>query len=584
MHIKNISIRNFRNFSDFNIDFTQGFQTIIGENNIGKSNLYWAIRLVLDRNLSYNNRNLEEKDFNEFPELDVDSHILISLDFYGENIANFPNLHVLKTSNDTVRVTYLFAHKSKLITTDEVFDKISIKDFQWRLFGGGDSRTFDKVIKLNQITFKDIEGVNLYYITGFRNINSELFGNSKSLLSEYCKSRENSENELEDVKTILSKSSDDLNDLDFIPDISEKVIQKNSEIAGNHFDFPISLGFITKNDNEIWSQLKIFYNPRGDKNVPLHILGLGQKNLLYLTLFLARLINEQENNEINILLIEEPEAHLHPQLQKILFSKLSGMINTQVFMTSHSTHIASDCDFKNLNILFKTIDKEVRSYSPFIENPGSTKEQRDQLLLKRYLDATRSELFFASSVILVEGVAEQFLIPAIAKNKYGVNLTEYNISVIPIHSRYFDPFLKLFQNGCLEIIVCALIDGDEKEHNEGDNTATVKNAKDLEVEHRVEIFVGNETLEADLFSDSTINGTYLKSCFINLEHEQSYKNLMDTTDYWSHELLKRIDGTIKKGRFAQELALIIDEDFEVPQYIKDALNFIFENNNIDVKC
>ena len=63
MHIKSIEIKNFRNFSDFRIDFTEGFQTIIGENNIGKSNLYWAIRLVLDKNISYNSRNLEEKDF-----------------------------------------------------------------------------------------------------------------------------------------------------------------------------------------------------------------------------------------------------------------------------------------------------------------------------------------------------------------------------------------------------------------------------------------------------------------------------------------------------------------------------------------
>lgn len=69
MHVKSIQIKNFRNFSDFKIDFTEGFQTIIGENNIGKSNLYWAIRLVLDRNLSYNVRNLEEKDFYDFVDL-----------------------------------------------------------------------------------------------------------------------------------------------------------------------------------------------------------------------------------------------------------------------------------------------------------------------------------------------------------------------------------------------------------------------------------------------------------------------------------------------------------------------------------
>lgn len=66
MNIKNITIKNFRNFSDFSIDFSEGFQTIIGENNIGKSNLYWAIRLVLDKDLSFNTRKLELKDFHGY--------------------------------------------------------------------------------------------------------------------------------------------------------------------------------------------------------------------------------------------------------------------------------------------------------------------------------------------------------------------------------------------------------------------------------------------------------------------------------------------------------------------------------------
>ena len=62
------------------------FQTIIGENNIGKSNLYWAIRLVLDRNLSYNSRNLEDKDFNNFVDLDVDSFAKFGVKNLGSNL------------------------------------------------------------------------------------------------------------------------------------------------------------------------------------------------------------------------------------------------------------------------------------------------------------------------------------------------------------------------------------------------------------------------------------------------------------------------------------------------------------------
>lgn len=582
MYIKTIEINNFRNFSNFIIDFTDGFQTIIGENNIGKSNLYWAIRLVLDKNLSYNSRNLEEKDFHNFVDLNIETFVSISIEFYGKNLASIPNLHAIKTSDETVRISYLYAHKSKLITTDDTFDKIEIKDFQWRLYGGGNTFSIKNIETLNQITFKDVDGINLFYISGFRNINSDLFGSSKSLLSEYCKSRDNSDTEIESVKTILENTSDNLNQLDFIPEISETVKNKNKEIAGNHFTFPVSLGFITNNDNEVWSQLKLFFNPKTGKNIPLNVLGLGQKNLLYLSLFLSRLINEQDDNEINILLIEEPEAHLHPQLQKILFSNLSGLLNTQVFMSSHSTHLASDCDYKNLNILFKNTESVVKSFSPFIKESVDKKVKREQLLLKRYLDATRSELFFSSAVVFVEGVAEQFIIPAIAKQLYCINLTEYNISVIPIHSRFFDPFLKLFQTGKLEITACAIIDGDSKEHEDDESTTAVNNAKLLEVVDRVVVFEGVETLEVDLFPDNSINNNYLKSCFENLGHTKSFTNLMTSTDEWSVELLKRVDGTIKKGRFAQELALNIDGNFVIPKYIKDALEFIFRKNNIAV--
>lgn len=577
MHIKNIQIMNFRNFSDFNIEFTEGFQTIIGENNIGKSNLFWAIRLVLDKTLSYNSRILEEKDFNNFIDLNIDSFISISIEFHDENLKDFPNLHALKTSEQTVRITYVYAHKSKLIETDdEIYENIRIDDFQWRLYGGGDNFSFKDITTLSQITFKDIQGINLFYISGFRNINADLFGSSKSLLSQYCKSRDDSDNELTVIKTILSKTTNDLNDLDFIPDISKTLKKKNEEIAGNHFTFPISLGFLTNNDNDVWSQLKIYFNPKSGKNVPLTVLGLGQKNLLYLSLFLSRLINKQDENEINILLIEEPEAHLHPQLQKILFSNLSGLKNTQVFMSSHSTHIASDCNYKNLNVLFKNRNRVVKSFSPFIEKFKDKKENREQLLLKRYLDATRSELFFSSAVILVEGVAEQFIIPTIAQKVYDINLTEHNISVIPIHSRFFDPFLKLFQKGKLEIIACVIIDGDLKEHKDGELTTAVNNAKKLEITDRVKVFEGIETLEIDLFPNSIVNNTYLSTCFENLGHASSYKNLLDTKENWSSELIKRIDGTVKKGRFAQELTLNIDENFKVPSYIQNALNFILE--------
>ena len=586
MNIKNVTIKNFRNFSDLSIDFSEGFQTIIGENNIGKSNLYWAIRLVLDKELSYNARKLELRDFHGFKKsLAIDDYILISIELFSEELSLFPTFHSFKTSDNTARITYVYAHKNKFNEDETIPDKIELHDFNWRLFAGSNTFELGELIgKSAQISFRDLEGINLYYINAFRNINSELHG-AKSLLSKYCESREKAEEELESVKSILKTSSTDLNKLPFIPDLASTIQKKGVNIAGKYFSFPIAISFLSNYDADAWSQLNLFFSPEAENNIPIHILGLGQKNILYLSLFVAELENSSQQHEINILLIEEPEAHLHPQLQKILFANLNELKTTQVFMTSHSTHIASDCNYKNLNILFRNANKEVKSFSPFKDGLLS---DRENLLLKRYLDATRSEMFFASAIIYVEGVGEQFIIPAIAKEVYGINLTEHNISVIPIHSRYFDPYLKIVQDGNLEIPAVAIIDGDSDELGDEDEaTSAVENAKKLQVADRVFVLPGNKTLEIDLFPDSTCNNSYLKTCFDNLGHSQSFNNLTaamaTTTEMWNDELIKRVDGTIKKGRFAQELSSLIDENFIVPAYIENAILHIAKCKNIEIK-
>lgn len=587
MHIKSVYIYNFRNFKDTTFNFEKGFQTIIGENNVGKSNLYYAIRLVLDKGLSYDSRKLEKDDFQGFKPSSISDYILISVDFQGIDIASLPIFHCIKTSENTARVIFVYAHKNKFkdlkIEESECFDK---KNFEYRLFCGGDSFNFDDVKNLNSLHFSDIEGINLFYISDFRNIYRDLHGNSRSLLNKYCLSRSSSEDDLTKMQKILFDASDKLNELSFIPEIQDDISKNNVSIAGNYFSVPISLAFLSEFDEDVWGELNLYFNPN-DNKVPISSLGLGQKNILYLSLFIAELENKKDDNELNILLIEEPEAHLHPQLQKVLFKKLGNLETTQVFMTSHSTHIASDCETKNLCVIYKNIDNDVKACSPFFKRDDDKDlSPRQENLLKRYLDATRSELFFSSAVILVEGVSEQFIIPAICKEKYGFNLTEYNISLIPIHSRDFSPFLKIFQKNSLEIPVVAIIDGDNKELDEDEpETTAVSKAKSLEITNRVMVFNGINTLETDVFPLNT-NSTYLKTCFENLGHKGSYSNLLNIPNLnsnWTEELIKRIDGTVKKGRFAQELVLHIDENFIVPEYIDKAINFIAKAKNIQLK-
>lgn len=581
MNISKVYIKNFRNFENFIINFSEGFQTIIGENNIGKSNFYHAVRLVLDKNLSYKDRYLEKKDFFNFVDLDIDSHIIISIELQGNDLTSFPNLHALNNSDTTARISYVFAHKSKFMDSNEDWVEIKFEDFRWQMYGSGHSYDLNSILDLHQIHFNDIEGINLFHIAAFRNIYNDIQGRSRSLLSQYCTSREHAQDELAELQNILNSSSTQLNALGFIPEIKTNIETIHENIVGSNFSFPLSLKFDSKFDEDIWNQLNLYFEHNG-QSIPIDLLGLGQKNIIYLSLFLSKLRNEYNEHELNLLLIEEPESHLHPQLQKILFSNLRDLNNIQVFMTSHSTHIASDCEYKNLNIMYNNLNNTVKSFSPFTSN---ILVGREPLFLKRYLDATRSELFFASGVIFVEGIAEQFLIPVIANKVYGIDLLEHNISVISIHCRYFDPFLKLMQNNGFEIPTSVIIDGDQSELGEGQaETTSVTNARNLEVIDRVKVFSGTYTLETDVFYDDEVNETYLRQCFANLGHSESYSNLIHAVrvdeEDWKDELIKRIDGTITKGRFSQELSLNIDAEFIVPPYIREAIQFVVEARGI----
>lgn len=93
-------------------------------------------------------------------------------------------------------------------------------------------------------------------------------------------------------------------------------------------------------------------------------------------------------------------------------------------------------------------------------------------------------------------------------------------------------------------------------------------------------------MEVDLFPNADTNSTYLKNCFENLGHKRSYENLISATEknpeLWKEELIKRIDNTAKKGRFAQELSLLIDKHFIVPSYITKAIIHIAKCKNIPI--
>jgi len=159
--------------------------------------------------------------------------------------------------------------------------------------------------------------------------------------------------------------------------------------------------------------------------------GLGFNNLIFMAVVLSELAKNPDSSYRG-LIVEEPEAHLHPQLQAVLLRYLESIQTTngekpiQLFVTSHSPNFASIADLDSLTCLVDT-STGIETFSPRTIRFDKGKREK----LKRYLDVTRAELFFARSIIFVEGAAELMLVSVFAE-KSGFNLREHGVSLISV--------------------------------------------------------------------------------------------------------------------------------------------------------
>ena len=208
-------------------------------------------------------------------------------------------------------------------------------------------------------------------------------------------------------------------------------------------------------ENEMFAVLRMIIKYTVGIEVPATYNGLGYNNLIYMSLLLAKMqadssITYMKRNAkvISFLAVEECEAHLHPAmqykfLQFLQDNKANGHVR-QIFMTSHSTQIASAVKLDDLICLTSPVLGQINvGYPRVIYKEDNDDDVVSKQYVQRFIDATKADMFFANKLIFVEGVAEELLLPVFARylNK---NLTDEHVLVVNMGGRYFNHFLKLF--------------------------------------------------------------------------------------------------------------------------------------------
>jgi putative ATP-dependent endonuclease of the OLD family len=306
--------------------------------------------------------------------------------------------------------------------------------------------------------------------------------------------------------------------------------------------------------------------------------GLGLNNILYIAILIEYFRKRATLGKAagELILIEEPEAHLHPQLQVALLDALRSL-PFQSILTTHSTQVTSKAPLGSFLLL--TNSGEIAPVASVLSNNPDL-PQEDIYDLERYLDATKSNLLFARKVMLVEGPAELFLIPPLTKQVMGIDLEREGISVVAIHGVHFGPYARLFSETGLpkRCAIVADADLDPGEAAAGEAAEDEPQRPDIAgLEGAfVRAFLGPTTFERELTRDANIG--MLARAARELGAVRVAADLEAARGAGANDALKdqvlRTAKRFGKARFAQVTARHSGQAGDLPPYIRQAIEWL----------
>jgi putative ATP-dependent endonuclease of the OLD family len=565
VYLTKLKIKGFRKVHLAEMPFRPGLNIVVGENNAGKTAVIDALRALLSTAEDGTLR-LDETDLHQAADGTRATEIIFHYMFEGLSLTEEADFAAALQPSGAG--TYAAHFGVRYTTTNGG----RLRPKRW--CGGHEEST------LSSEMLDDLRAV---YLPPLRDPASGLRPSRSSQLARLF-TRLASPVQRDSIKELMRDFERELEKEAPVANTQSAIEKQHDTMLGNELKQHLSVGLTSPEFYRIASRLQIAVDA-----FDVEQNGLGYNNLIYMAVVLSEL-ETNPDAAYRALVIEEPEAHLHPQLQGVLLQFLQskekaveGTSAVQIFVTSHSPNFASIADVDTLCCVYQT-PIGVKAFSPrSIEfNPPSKKDK-----LQRYLDVTRAELFFARKVILVEGSAELFIIDALAK-KMGFDLKRGSVSLLSTEGLNFDCFLPLFGDDALNIRVAVISDADPPAESfplARDPLELSAAAKTLvSTSPWVQTFFAKKTLEYDFAlhkNNHDVMLTALKDIHPLIGKDVEDKVNAAADDLKARELFKgmfkRDSGNdVQKGRYAQALAAVIakSKTVEMPGYIREALEFI----------
>lgn len=559
MKIFKIQVENFRLLKNFSLDLEEELSLVIGKNNTGKT----SILSVLDKFLNQSEKTkFHFDDFNidfkkELNDMIVNEKTIIENAYvekgiklklfiqYTEN-CNLENVSQIMMDLDpdnnfiVLGFEYVLSfdkyiqiwkdwrefitHELEKQVENKLYKPKSIYDFLCQKHSDY-FRMYRKTIEINKetlmvneanfidldkemVSIKDI--VSFKYISARREVaNKEVDKTLSMQTSKIYEKTETKQNKaVEDFKDKLSETDNQLSSI-YI-DLFKDIIKKVGDFGGvkpNESEIEIISNL--QHRELLKGNTTVVYKHDENNKLPEHYNGLGYMNLICMIFEIEILIQEFKRGkekkpaDINLLFIEEPEAHTHPQMQYVFIKNIKRLLKNgiqradgetrslQYIISTHSSHIVADSDFDDIKYLKKEGDNNVIAKNLKDLKIEYDKKASQYQFLTQYLTISRAEIFFAEKAVLIEGDTERMLIPTMMKKidieeaaAHKAKSTEddylpllsQNISIVEVgaYSQIFDKFIEFLGIKTLIITDLDAIGVDNKKC-EVDNAVTYSN-------------------------------------------------------------------------------------------------------------